>query len=320
MKARLQSKRFAFSVALVVKRGISGTLLVGAFAALALASSSAPSQAFAASESLSLSSTFAASPQPFFAWITKVTKVFAAEREEMALSLRAAPRCESWCTEEYISGWEKAEEVVKVHIPSGASVREIAILIDEALPHLNRKKFIKLAGDNEGFLFPDTYYFFPSANEEFVYNALRENFDGHAEKLKGRVEASGRTLHDIVTMASIIEEEARDARARREIAGVLWKRIEIDMPLQVDVTFQYINGKNSFELTRADLAHGSLYNTYRHKGLPPTPITNPGLDAIEAALTPEFTNNLYFLSDLDGNLHFSKTFPEHLAKKEKYIP
>lgn len=307
MKARLHQKRFFFIAF------IAGILVCFAHSFL-----SPSARAFAASEP-PLSSAFSVSPSPSFAWIAKV---FAAERDVVSPSLRAVPSCDDWCTKKNVSGWEKAEEAVKVYIPSGASVREIAILIDEALPHLNRKKFIKLARESEGFLFPDTYYFLPSVDEQSVFDAMRENFDDHTEKLKSRIKASGRTLEETVTMASIVEKEAPfgDAEAQREIAGVLWKRIEIDMPLQVDVTFQYINGKNSYQLTRADLAHTSAYNTYRYKGLPPSPITNPGFGALEAVLNPAATDNLYFLSDLEGNLYFSETFPEHLAKKEKYIP
>jgi UPF0755 protein len=91
------------------------------------------------------------------------------------------------------------------------------------------------------------------------------------------------------------------------------------MPLQVDSTFSYINGKNTYELTLDDLKIDSLYNTYKYKGLPPGPINNPGLEAIKSALNPIKTKYLYFLTEKDGTIHYAKTFEEHKNNKEKYL-
>ena len=122
-------------------------------------------------------------------------------------------------------------------------------------------------------------------------------------------------------MASLIEEETRTQEERPTVAGILWKRLDIDMPLQVDATFSYINGKNTFELTLDDIADDtSPYNTYAHKGLPPGPISNPGLDSIVAALYPKENPYLYYLADLSGTTHYSRTFDEHKEKKFRYLP
>jgi UPF0755 protein len=91
------------------------------------------------------------------------------------------------------------------------------------------------------------------------------------------------------------------------------------MPLQVDSTFSYINGKNTYELTLDDLKIDSLYNTYKYKGLPPGPINNPGLEAITSALNPIKTKYLYFLTEKDGTIHYAKTFEEHKRNKERYL-
>jgi UPF0755 protein len=120
-------------------------------------------------------------------------------------------------------------------------------------------------------------------------------------------------------MASILEAEARTTETRKIISGILWKRMEIGMPLQVDAPFQYIIGKNTFQLTTNDLKFDSPYNTYKYKGLPPGPIGNPGLDAISATVNPIKTNYLYYLSDVRGNMHYAKTFAEHVINKEKYL-
>ena len=119
-------------------------------------------------------------------------------------------------------------------------------------------------------------------------------------------------------MASIVEKEATSTNDRRIIAGILWKRISEDYPLQVDPPFFYTLGKDSSELTLSDLASDSPYNLYTHKGLPPTPIDNPGLDAISATVSPIATNYMFYLSGQEGNMHYAKTLAEHLINKEKY--
>ena len=120
-------------------------------------------------------------------------------------------------------------------------------------------------------------------------------------------------------MASIIEGEAVTPEDRRIVSGILWTRMKNGMRLGVDAPFAYIMGKGSLELTQTDLATTSPYNTYRVAGLPPTPINNPGIDAIAAALAPSSTPYLYYLSDKEGSMHYARTFAEHKLNKEKYL-
>ena len=109
-----------------------------------------------------------------------------------------------------------------------------------------------------------------------------------------------------------LSKQKRDnSETRQIISDILWKRIETGMPLQVDVSFKYVNGKTTAQLTHADLAIDSPYNSYRYEGLPPTPIANPGLDSILAAITPKDTKYLFFLSDAHGTMHYAATFEEH---------
>ena len=131
---------------------------------------------------------------------------------------------------------------------------------------------------------------------------------------------SGKTLREVVIMASLLEKEAAKTEDRRMVAGILWKRISIGMPLQVDAVFPYIIGKNTFDLTRADLKVDSPYNTYKYKGLPVGPIANPGLDSMVAAMTPVKSNYIFYLTDMQSKFHFSVTYAQHLANQKKYLP
>ena len=120
-------------------------------------------------------------------------------------------------------------------------------------------------------------------------------------------------------MASILEREAHDLEDRRMIADVLWRRLELGMPLQVDATFLYTLGKTTFDLTDADLEGDDPYNTYVNKGLPPGPIGSPSLESILAAVTPIKSDYLYYLADKNNVTYYSETYEEHLQKKRKYL-
>ncbi|MDP2593649.1 MAG: endolytic transglycosylase MltG [bacterium] len=205
---------------------------------------------------------------------------------------------------------------LKITIPEGTSVVQIAAIIKNANQAFNEKNFIEMALSKEGYLFPDTYLLSPDALPEEIIEVMELNFSKKIAPLNEMVIRSGKPLSDIIIMASILEEEARSLFARRTIAGILWKRLEIGMPLQVDAVFPYIIGKNTYELTKGDLQIDSPYNTYKYAGLPIGPITNPGLQAIEAALTPIKTDYLYYLSDRSGNMYYAKHFDEHTQNRQ----
>jgi UPF0755 protein len=149
---------------------------------------------------------------------------------------------------------------------------------------------------------------------------MKSNFFDRIKTLDTEISNFDKPLPDIIKMASIVEEEARTFESKQIIAGILWKRLSIGMPLQVDASFKYINGKGTKDLTLTDLKIDSPYNTYVYKGLPPTPIANPGLVSIKATVTPIKTDYLYFLTDRKGVMHYAKTYSEHLANKKKYLP
>ena len=210
-------------------------------------------------------------------------------------------------------------EPTRVRVPEGATVKEMARIFDRQFERFDADRFLAENAAQEGYLFPDTYFFLPNVTEEVVEKTLRQNFDEHAASLQGQIASSTHSLSDIVTMASIIEREARDTNDRRMISGVLWNRIARGMPLQVDVTFLYTLGKGTFQLTNEDLKTPSPYNTYVNKGLPPTPIGSPSLDSLLAAVTPTKSDYLYFLADHDGVTHYCKSYACQVANKLKYF-
>ena len=211
-------------------------------------------------------------------------------------------------------------EPIKVRIPEGATTREIGEILEKQLERIDAERFAEEARAYEGYLFPDTYFFLPNATEQSVILAMRQNFDDKISTIMGDVVAFGRPLADIVTMASILEKEAHIFRDRRMIAGVLWRRLDKDILLQVDAAFLYSIGRSTYTLTRANLRDESdPYNTYVHKGLPPTPIGNPGISSLTAAVTPIDQGFLFYLADRNGVTYYSKTYEEHLQKKRLYI-
>lgn len=207
----------------------------------------------------------------------------------------------------------------RITFPEGTTVRQMGALLAASLPGFDEQVFDRVAIPAEGYLFPDTYFFLPGTTEEKAMDMMRENFVAHRAVFADELEAFGISEREALTMASILEGEGRSLEERRMIAGILWRRIQIGMPLQVDATFGYIYGKTGYVPTGADLKSNSAYNTYRYPGLPPTPINNPGLDAIHAALTPTKSDYLYYLTGTDGNMHYGKTFADHIANQKKYL-
>ena len=210
-------------------------------------------------------------------------------------------------------------EPARVRIPEGAMTRTMAVILSKSLLRFNAENFLAQAQPMEGYLFPDTYFFLPNTTEDTVIRTMRQNFDVHIAEFLPDIEASGHTLEEVVTMASMLEREARKTEDRRMIAGVLWNRLERGMALQVDAVFLYILGRATFDLTMEDLTNDVPYNTYTRKGLPPGPIGSPSLDSIKAAIHPTENSYLFYLADNSGVTHYSKTYEEHLRKKRQYL-
>lgn len=209
---------------------------------------------------------------------------------------------------------------IKVTIPEGWTVHQMGVEFEKR-KLFSRADWEKYATAFEGYLFPDTYFFLPNATPESVVRTMRENFDRKLNAdLAREIASQKRSLADVVIMASLVEKEANGGMTDAPvIAGILWKRIKEGIGLQVDAALTYVTGRASLELRQSDLASDSLYNTYKHRGLPPTPISNPGLDAILAAVHPQTSPYLFYLHGSDGKAHYAATFEEHILNKEKYL-
>lgn len=158
----------------------------------------------------------------------------------------------------------------------------------------------------EGYLFPDTYEIFPSDSASDIVKKMLVNTEKKfSPELRAKALFQHRSIFQILTMASLLEKELKSGEEKKIGAGILWTRLRIGMPLQVDATVEY--------------AKGSLYDTYKHRGLPLGPITNPGIESIEATLNPTETPYLYYLTKRDGTAVFSRTLEEHNKAKNLYL-
>lgn len=232
-------------------------------------------------------------------------------------------------------------------IPEGKQLKEIAQIIakavnlpeEEVFNQLNDRTFIQkmmakfpdllttdIQNPNikyplEGYLFPATYPFYkPNPTvEEMVVTMLEQTKKVITPYLAEFSDEEEFTAHQLLTMSSLIEEEATAKADRKKISSVFYNRIEQGMPLQTDPTVLYAQGKHKERVLYEDLEVESPYNTYKHKGLPPGPIANAGKDSIEAAVQPADTKHLYFLATPEGEVLFTNTLDEHNAAKAEHI-
>ncbi len=223
--------------------------------------------------------------------------------------------------------------VVKFTIPEGFGIKEIAKrLADEGL--VDEQEFLAEAKDfapydymkkrpnvryaAEGYLFPDTYVIHSDVSAEGIMKMMAEDFDTRlTPALRQQAAAKGLSIHDLITLASLVEKEARYDEDRPIIAQVFFKRLQMGMPLQSDTTLQYLMAGPKEDVSIADTKIDSPYNTYQHEGLPPGPIASPGMKSILAVLNPANTDYLYFVADRQGHNHYSQTYDEHLAIVEQ---
>lgn len=218
--------------------------------------------------------------------------------------------------------------MLRFTIPEGFTVREIASRLErEGI--VSSKDFLAKAKNfspyrymkapqqalyrSEGFLFPDTYEVEPGTSSEAILQMMVRNFDNKlTDEMREKAEKMNLSVFELVTLASLVEKEARYEEDRPIIAQVFFKRLEINMPLQSDTTIQYLLDTPKEDVTYADTEIDSPYNTYQHYGLPPGPVANPGLASIEAVLEPADTDYLYFVADRAGHNHYSKSYDDHM--------
>lgn len=208
---------------------------------------------------------------------------------------------------------------IKITIPEGDSVLEIGAILSQKISNFDSKLFLANAKQYEGYLFPETYFIYSKTNPDDIINEMRAMFNTKTATLLAIDSLGIHTKKEIVIMASIIEKEARGVNDRNIISSILWNRLAQGMRLQVDATVAYAVGNPNGTLKKSDFQVDSPFNTYLHKGLPPAPISNPGLDALTAALKSSPTPYLYYLHDKNGTIHYAKTYAEHLANIRKYL-
>jgi len=223
---------------------------------------------------------------------------------------------------------------IRFTIPEGFGVKEIAKRLDDE-GIADEQEFLKKAKNFapygyieknpdahyacEGFLFPDTYILHETMSVDDILKMMARDFDQRlTPEMRAKAASMHLSIYQLITLASLVEKEARFAEDRPIIAQVFFKRLQIGMPLQTDTTLQYLMDGPKEDVSIEDTKIDSPYNTYQHRGLPPGPVANPGLAAIEAVLNPADTDYLYFVADRQGHNHYSTNYEDHLALVNQY--
>lgn len=235
----------------------------------------------------------------------------------------------SLSTSEIVRALTTGTNDVWVTIKEGLRAEEIGALMEESLDNFRRDdpQYQTECLAYEGYLFPETYLVPRQYSTAQSCRLLRQEYGNQVPfELRETIHQAGRTEEEVMTLASIVQREAKSAADMKIVAGILWNRLEIGMPLQVDATLQYVRGYDESEKTwwpqpRAeDKEIKSPYNTYLNPGLPPGPISNPGIEAIEAAIYPTENDYLYYISSIDSTkMYYARTYEEHLANIEQYL-
>jgi UPF0755 protein len=243
---------------------------------------------------------------------------------------------------EVLIAGDKTSNVTKITIPEGWTSKDIDSYLakngkfaqgeflawtkDPALNERMKAKYPFLAGKPassglEGFLFPDTYSVYNNATVNEIVEKMLSNFDRKLKpEWRQEIDRQGKTLFQIITMASIIEKEVRKTDDMKMVSDIFWRRIRNGQRLESCATLAYVLGVNKPQYSLEDTEIDSPYNTYANKGLPPGPISNPGANAIEAAIYPQANNfNFFLTANGTGETVYSATFEEHVRNKNKYL-
>ncbi len=211
----------------------------------------------------------------------------------------------------------------RVTILEGQAAYQFASSIAQALPLIDEAELLSLIQQEkkEGYLYPDTYFFPQDAEEDDVIRIMEKNFTKKIEKYVADIEKSPYTLDQILTMASLVENEAGAASydTKRKVAGVLWNRVGVNMPIQADAVFSYIYQEHLPRVLFRHLEVESPYNIYKYTGLPPGPIGNPSIEAIRATIDPIDTDYLFYLTGFDGKFYYSKTNSGHEQNRRRHL-
>ncbi len=201
---------------------------------------------------------------------------------------------------------------IAVLIPEGFTKKQVAERIAATIKNFDKESF--LASSSEGYLFPDTYYFYKSYTNSEILSEFQTKFYKETFAKFGKV-----PTNQEVIIASILEREGKDPEDMKMISGIIQNRLKINMPLQIDATVLYGNNTWKSITYYKDLKSKNNYNTYLNIGLPIGPISNPGLLALDAAMNPSKTDYLFYLTGRDGKMYYAKTNEEHVKNKFKYL-
>ena len=208
---------------------------------------------------------------------------------------------------------------VKVTIPEGFTVSDIANRLYENGVIFDKKAFVKKALPFEGYLFPDTYFFIKGESADKIIQTMKRRFYAVLPKdFSEKAKEKGLSEKEAVILASIVEKEAKFDKDKPLVASVFLNRLKVGMPLQSDATINYLLKEKKLWLSQKDLEINSPYNTYKYKGLPPTPICNPGLKSLLAVVNAPETDFYYFLATPNGKTIFERTLEEHNRDIAKY--
>ncbi len=238
-----------------------------------------------------------------------------------------------------LAGGKIKSNEISVTIPEGFAVKDIdKRLVEKGVIKendfinfnennnldLSRYEFLKdkpSGASFEGYYFPDTYIYFNDSSIEDIAKKMLDNFNKElTQELRDEIKRQNKTIFETIVLASIIEKESGNSEDMKKIAGVFQNRLDVGKAPESDATINYITNSGRTRPTYEDLKIDSPYNTYKYAGLPPGPISNPGIEAIKAAIYPEKTDYFFFLTRKDdGKAVFSKTYDEHLANKKKFL-
>ncbi|MDR2425826.1 MAG: endolytic transglycosylase MltG [Endomicrobium sp.] len=212
-----------------------------------------------------------------------------------------------------------SKSLIKFTVPEGSNIEQTAEII-ASKKTVDKDKFIRIAAEKrmEGYLMPETYFIDPLMSEEDIISAMKKEFANKVTAdMYERAGELNMTIEQIITLASIIEKEAVEPQERAAIAAVFHNRLKKKIRLESCATVLYALGVNKARLTLEDTHFDSPYNTYRHLGLPPGPICSPGIESIKAALYPENSSSLFFVSKGNGRHLFAESLEEHVKNKRE---
>ena len=201
----------------------------------------------------------------------------------------------------------------------GEPVKEIGRNASSKLTNFSAEEFLMLASTSEGRLFPETYKIPKTFTPKELFTLMTDTYEEKVSPLRAQIKAKNLPEQDVIILASIIEREANSTTSMKLVSGILQNRLALDMALQVDASMEYILEKPLKELTAEDLKIDTPYNTYLYRGLPPTAIGNPGLDAIIAVLEPTQSEYMFYITGNDGEFYYARNFDEHRQNIAKYL-